>query len=59
MNATKPFIRMSTLGLLLLVVGNAAILLRVLGLIYTCGRQCCAACGGEKSVKLKPAGATR
>ena len=59
MNATKPFIRMSTLGLLLLVVGNAAILLRVLGLLYTCCRQCCAAGGSEKSVKLKPAGATR
>ena len=59
MNSTKPFIRISTLGLLLLVAGNTAILLRVLGLIYACCRQCCASCCGQKSVKLKPAEAAR
>jgi cytochrome c oxidase cbb3-type subunit I len=60
MNATKPFIRVSTLGILLLIVGNGAILLRVLALVREYCRACCAGCcGREAIVKLKPAEAGR
>jgi cytochrome c oxidase cbb3-type subunit 1 len=60
MNATKPFIRISTLGLLLLVIGNAAILTRVASLVRECCRKCgCCCVGREQAVALKPARAAR
>jgi cytochrome c oxidase cbb3-type subunit 1 len=62
MNATKPFIRIGTLGLVLLVIGNAAILLRVLSLVREWCRACCAGCCGREAaanLKLKPAEAAR
>jgi cytochrome c oxidase cbb3-type subunit 1 len=60
MNKTKMFIRMSTLGLLVLVIANLLLLARVLLLVRACCKEsfsCC--CAETKSVKLKPAGATR
>jgi cytochrome c oxidase cbb3-type subunit 1 len=61
MNSTKPFIRISTLGILLLIIGNAAILLRVVCMVRECCRNCCKSCCPAETtpVKLKPAGATR
>jgi cytochrome c oxidase cbb3-type subunit 1 len=61
MNSTKPFIRISTLGILLLIIGNAAILLRVACMARECCRHCCKSCCADETaaVKLKPAGATR
>jgi len=60
MNATKPFIRISTIGLLLIVIGNAAILWRVLSLVRVCCRNCCSSCCARgDSVKLKAAEAAR
>ncbi len=60
MDATKMPIRLSTLGLLLIVFGNGAILFRVLSLVRACWRNCCqSCCGSEASVKLKPAEAAR
>ena len=60
MNATKPFIRISTLGVLLLFIGNAAILLRVISLVRECCRKCgCCCVERRETVPLKPAEATR
>jgi len=59
MNITKPFIRISTIGVLLLVVGNAAILGRVLGMVRACCRNCCRCANDEAPVKLKAAGVAR
>ena len=60
MNATKPFIRISTIGIVLLVLGNAAILLRVLSLAYACCRKCCSCCTeSDAAVKIKAAEAAR
>lgn len=60
MAITKPFIRISTLGILLLIVGNVAMLARVGGMVRECCRNCCRCCAGdERAVKLKPAEATR
>ena len=60
MVATKPFIRVSTLGILLLIIGNAAILLRVISMVRECCRRCCCCAPTELArVKLKPAEATR
>ncbi len=60
MDATKMPIRLSTLGLLLIVMGNGATLFRVLSLVRACWRNCCqSCCGSEASVKLKPAGVAR
>jgi cytochrome c oxidase cbb3-type subunit I len=61
MNGTKPFIRISTLGILLLIVGNFAILARVAGMVRDCCRNCCVGCCDEPraNVKLKPARAAR
>jgi cbb3-type cytochrome oxidase subunit 1 len=61
MNSTKPFIRISTLGILLLIIGNAAILLRVVCMVRECCRQCCKSCCANETpaAKLKPAGAAR
>jgi cytochrome c oxidase cbb3-type subunit I len=60
MNSTKPFIRISTLGILALLIGNVAILARVLGMVRECCRNCCR-CSSEDKVpaKFKPAGAVR
>lgn len=60
MAGSKMPIRLSTLGVLLLVAGNTALLLRVLALVRACCRQCCGSCcSSASSVKLKPAGAAR
>ena len=60
MNGTKPFIRISTLGLVLLVIGNAAILLRVLSLVREYCRTCCVGCcGREPAANLRSAEAVR
>jgi cytochrome c oxidase cbb3-type subunit I len=60
MNGTKPFIRISTLGILLLIVGNAAILARVIGMVRQCCRDCCRCCADKEApVTLKPAEAAR
>jgi cytochrome c oxidase cbb3-type subunit 1 len=60
MNATKMFIRISTLGVLLLIVGNAAILLRVFGMLRQwCRSYCCCRCIDETAAKLEPAEAVR
>ena len=60
MSITKPFIRISTLGILLLIVGNAAMLARVVGMVRVCCRNCCRCCVSEEQpVKLKPAGVAR
>ncbi len=61
MNKTKMFIRLSTLGVLLLVIGNILTLARVLLLVRACCQACCSSCCSESkpSVKLKPAGAAR
>ena len=60
MNKTKMFIRLSTVGLLVLVIGNLLLLARVLLLVCAACRACCSSCCPEsKSVKLKPAGAAR
>jgi cytochrome c oxidase cbb3-type subunit I len=60
MNVTKPFIRVSTIGVLLIVLGNAAILLRMLGLVRVCCRECCAGCcGREATADLKTAEVVR
>lgn len=60
MNGTKPFIRISTLGLVLILIGNAAILVRLLALVRVCCRECCAGCCGRSaSAELKPAEAVR
>ena len=60
MNKTKMFIRLSTLGLLVLVIANLLLLARVLLLVRAACKVCCSSCCSEtKSVKLKPAGATR
>ncbi len=61
MNSTKPFIRISTFGILLLIIGNAAILLRVVCMVLECCRNCCKFCCADEPapVKLKPAGAAR
>jgi cbb3-type cytochrome oxidase subunit 1 len=61
MNAMKPFIRISTLGVLVLVIGNTAMLLRVLGLVRECCRNCCAGCDepAAGAAKLQPARAAR
>ena len=60
MAITKPFIRISTLGIVLLIIGNAAMLARVAGMVRQCCRNCCRCCAtDEQSVKLKPAEATR
>ncbi len=58
---TKMPIRLSTLGLLLIVVGNAAILFRVVSLLRACCRECCASCraGSKTSANLNPAEAAR
>ena len=58
MNGTKLFIRVSTLGILLIVLGNAAILCRVALMLRECCRNCCRCCVDEP-VTLKPAGAAR
>jgi hypothetical protein len=60
MSITKPFIRISTLGILLLIVGNAAMLARVAGMMRECCRNCCRCCASEEQpVKLKPAEVAR
>lgn len=60
MNSTKPFIRISTLGILALVLGNLAILARVFGMVRECCRNCCRCCADEKvPAKLKTVGAVR
>ncbi len=59
MNAAKPFIRISTLGVLLLVLGNAAILLRSVLLVRAWCRTCCCVERPVASVKLKAARAAR
>jgi cytochrome c oxidase cbb3-type subunit 1 len=61
MNGTKMFIRISTLGVLLILIGNAAMLARVLILVRAWCRVCCASCCGERkaTVKLKAAEAAR
>jgi cytochrome c oxidase cbb3-type subunit I len=58
---TKLPIRISTIGVLLLVLGNAAMLARVLILVRAWCRVCCPNCCGDRtpSVNLKPAGAAR
>lgn len=58
MNSTKMFVRVSTLGILLLVIGNAAILLRVAGMLREWCRACCCV-SAAGAVKLKPAEAAR
>ncbi len=59
MNASKMFIRVSTLGILLLMVGNAAILLRVALMLRECCRNCCRSCCADEPMSLKPARAAR
>ncbi|HWN94834.1 MAG TPA: hypothetical protein VNT99_07365, partial [Methylomirabilota bacterium] len=60
MNSTKMFLRLSTIGILLLMIGNAAILWRVAGLLREWCRTCCKCCCAEEMpVKLKPAEAAR
>ncbi|HMJ92229.1 MAG TPA: cbb3-type cytochrome c oxidase subunit I, partial [Candidatus Acidoferrum sp.] len=63
MNAMKPFIRASTLGLLLLLIGNIAIFGSVAKMLYDCCRRCCSCCcPGDKQAKdakLKTARAAR
>lgn len=60
MNGTKLFIRISTIGIVLLVVGNAAILLRVLLLARDYCRNCCRCCVScDEPASLKPAEAVR
>lgn len=56
MNGLKPFLRISTLGLLLLLVGNISIFASVTRMLCACCRNCC--CPREKApvkTKLKPA----
>jgi cytochrome c oxidase cbb3-type subunit 1 len=55
MNGLKPFIRISTAGLLLLLVGNLWIFGGVVQMLAACCRNCC--CPAEPVVpgKLKPA----
>jgi cytochrome c oxidase cbb3-type subunit 1 len=60
MNSSKMFIRLSTMGVLLLLVGNVALLLRVVSLVRECVRQCgCCSWRDEAVVSAKPVGATR
>lgn len=61
MNGLKPFIRVSTVGILLLVIGNAVMLARVALLTREWCRACCAGCCGESKParKLKTAEAVR
>ena len=60
MDATKMPIRLSTLGLLFIVIGNGAILIRVLSLVRACCRNYCkSCCDSEAPLKLKPAEAAR
>lgn len=59
MNAMKPFIRMSTLGLVFFLIGNLAIFASVTQMLRDCCRRCCRPGNENKSVKLKPAGATQ
>ena len=59
MNTAKPFIRISTIGILLLVIGNAAILFRVLSLARECCRNCCRCCVECDEPALKPAEVAR
>jgi len=56
MNGLKPWERVSTLGLLLLVVGSLAILCAFGGMLRQCCRNCCS-CADEPAgtAKLKPA----
>ncbi|HYV28146.1 MAG TPA: cbb3-type cytochrome c oxidase subunit I, partial [Candidatus Eisenbacteria bacterium] len=56
---TLPFVGTSTLGLLLLAIGNAALLMNVTWLLGQCFRACCLT--GDRPVmaaKIKTAGAT-
>jgi len=55
MNRLKPFLRISTLGLLLLLVGNAAIFGNVACMIRQCCRNCCCPSEPVSKAKLKPA----
>jgi cytochrome c oxidase cbb3-type subunit I len=57
MNALKPFIRISTLGLVFFLLGNLSIFWNVTKMLRDCCRRCC--CPGERNVKLKTAEATR
>jgi cytochrome c oxidase cbb3-type subunit 1 len=59
MNATKPFIRISTLGLVLLVVASIATFGNVFKMLRECCRNCC--CAGKQSgeTELKPARSAR
>lgn len=61
MNKTKMFIRLSSMGLVLIVLGNLGLLARIVVLLKACCRVCCSSCCGEtkKSVKLKTAEAAR
>jgi cytochrome c oxidase cbb3-type subunit 1 len=60
MNATKPFIRISTLGLVLIVIGSGATLLRVVLMLREWCRNCClCCCADEAPTKLKPVEAAR
>jgi cytochrome c oxidase cbb3-type subunit 1 len=60
MNATKPFVRVSTLGVLLLVMGNGMILFRAISLVRECCRNCgCCRFGAEAPAAFKTARAAR
>jgi cbb3-type cytochrome oxidase subunit 1 len=55
MNGLKMFLRISTLGLLFLLVGNVVIFGSVAGMIRQCCRNCCCPSEPVSKVKLKPA----
>jgi cytochrome c oxidase cbb3-type subunit 1 len=61
MNGAKPFIRISTLGVLLIAVGNALILVRLLAMARECCRNCCKCCCADEAApaNLKPAEVVR
>ena len=60
MSGMKMPVRLSTLGLLLILIGNGAILFRVLSMVRAYCRNCCRCCSAaEESAKLKPVGAAR
>lgn len=59
MNGSKMFIRISTIGILLIVIGNAGLLCRLAWMLRECCRNCCRCCASSDEPALKPAGATR
>ena len=61
MNSAKWFIRFSTIGVVLIVIGNGAMLARLLIMARACCRHCCGQCcvDDEAPVKLKTAEVTR